>query len=647
MKSHMTNNMTSNMKKISRNVLGTALTTAFLVSCGGGESTNLADPVRPIATTCTADNCVKGVFVADGVVEGLNYECGNIRSKTNFQGEFSCPLDAAPSKVVFQVSHADTGNKVTLGEYTFRPVFKPATQSTPASYQAVPLLTPDKRVYVTPRELVGDQFSNGFSDRVLSITALLRSLDSDFTTVAASSPAGIVNLTEANKLTFLQGLAASVSSTDAEFRNLVNPGLAAIHPSRQMPATGADMSGYQHIAQQATHAIAAGVYRSFEPVLLAVNPLINFKLLDENFESNLLLFSRASFAGKAHSVAGSGCTAADCYTSFGYMNFGVDRSGRLFGFGTTEMRLAGSPQADPLALSPVTGQKWPNSGNVANLTLRLLNSDVSARPETILMTQGQVDQGSMANDPEVYKDYFGTETSVDARLGRWQLKNGSTTLMGGGGDALTPRMELRHSFNAFPILSPEVWDSDLIADLPLHIKAKISEGCSPEPCTPASVEVNFSILEDGSIISDRDSDCADVDPVTLIDSASSPTPSAQELPIGVITRAFVNDGAGATGGKYLIPLILLPSELVAELEQQQGVTSPVTRQIEIGTSVSARLRVDSGSSKRGEIYDNSSATADSGLIWGDVYMLNKTTGTVTNDPKWGGKITTSLAVCPP
>lgn len=639
MKSHMT----SSMKKTSLKLLGTALATALLASCGG-ESSNLADPERPIVSTCTADTCVSGIFVADGVVEGLNYECGNIRSKTNYQGEFSCPLEKAASKVTFVISHADTGNKVTLGEYTFRPVFKPATQSTPASYQAVPLLTTDKRVYVTPRELTGEQFSNGFSDRALSITALLRSLDSDFTTVAASSPAGIVNLTEANKLTFLQGLAASVSSTDAEFRNLVNPGLEAINVSRKLPATGADMSDYQHIAQQATHAIAAGIYRSFEPGLL--NPF--FLLLDEKFELNVLLLNRVSFAGKANSVGGSGCTAANCYTSLAYMNFGVDRSGRLFGFGTTEMRLAGNLQADPLALSPAPGQTWPNSGNIANLTLRLLNSNLSTRPETILMTQGQVDQGSMANDSEVYKDYFGTETSMDARLGRWQLKNDTGgVLMGGGGDALPPRMELHHSLNAFPILSPEVWDSDLIADLPLHIKAKISEGCSPEPCTPASVEVNFSIQSDGSIISDRDSDCADVDPVTLIDSASSPTPSAQELPIGVITRAFVNDGAGATGGKYLIPLILLPSELVAELEQQQGVTSPVTRQIEIGTSVSARLRVDSGSSKRGEIYSNTSATADSVLVWGDVYMQNKTTGTVTNDPKWGGKITTSLAVCPP
>jgi len=639
-------NMKSNMKKTSLKLLGTVLASALLASCGG-ESTNLPDPARPIVSTCTADNCVTGIFVADGVVEGLNYECGNIRSKTNYQGEFSCPLEKAASKVTFLISHAETGNKVTLGEYTFRPVFKSATQSTPASYQAVPLLIPDKRVYVTPRELTGEEFSDGFSDRALSITALLHSLDTDFSVVTTISPASIVNLSEANKLTFLQGLAATTSSTETGFRDLVNPGLEEISASRKIPASGASMSAYLPIAQQATHSIAAGIYRANEPTYLLTGAGIipGFETLDKAESSNLAGiagYSRLPFAAKTKSAAlntvtnMSTCTAEDCNTFFGYMNFGVDRSGRLFGFGTTEMRLTGALLTDPLAMSPVLNQKWPNSGDLKDLTLLMQNSNGTPRPETILMTQGVVDQGSMANDPEVYKAYFGTDTSVDARLGRWQLKSGNDVLMGGAGDTLPPRMELRHSYNAFPILNPDVWNS--IPDFPLHIKAVISEGCETAPC--AFVEVNFSILEDGSIISDRDSDCAAVDPVTLIDSASSPTPSAQELPIGVVTRAFVNDGAGATGGKYLIPLILLPSELVSSTE---------TRQIEIGTSEAARLRVDSGSSKFGEIYSNSSATADGVLIWNDFYMLNKSLDQATGDfdPKSGGKITTSKAVCMP
>lgn len=626
----------SNMKKTSLKLLGSVLATALLSSCGG-ESTNLPDPARPIVSTCTADNCVSGIFVADGVVEGLNYECGNIRSKTTFQGEFSCPLDEASSKVTFVISHVDTGNRVTLGEYTFRPVFTKKTVNgvDASTYEAVPTQTIDKRVFVTPRELTGEQFTSGFSDRALGITALLHSLDTDFTAGLIVSPASIVNLSEANKLTFLSGLPATanseprkVSSTDADFISLVNTGLTAIDPGREILP---NLQDYIPIAQQATHALAAGIYHASEPTLL----ISLFNLLDKLTGGSpaiedIDLYSRLPLAGKTKSaplVSGaSTCTASDCYTSFGYMSFGVDRSGRLFGFGATEARLAGVIQNDPLALVPALNQTWPNSGDLKNLRMNIIdNSDTSSfRPESIFMTQGVVDQGSMAAASSMYMDYFGADTSVDSRLGRWQLKNGSAVLMGGAGDTLPPRMELHQSYNSFPILNPEVWSG---ITFPLHLKAVIT--CkATEPC--GSVEVNFTVLADGNIISDKDKNCSVVD-ASLIDGAST-----QELPIGVVTRAFANDGANGTGGKYLIPLILLPSELVSSTE---------VRQIEIGTSASARLRVDNGSFG---MYSNVSESEDAELSWNDFYYFNKSYNASSGASiKSSGTIVTSKAACAP
>lgn len=610
------------MKITSMKLLGTALASAFLASCGG-ESSNLPEPARPIVSTCTSDTCISGIFVADGVVEGLNYECGNIRSKTSFQGEFSCPLDAASSKITFLISHPETGNKVTLGEYTFRPVYtsittydEAGTPSTTSSYEAVPKLTTDKRVYLTPRELISEQFSSGFSDRALKITALLHSLDTNFTVGAAVSPANIINLSEANKLIFLKGMLAAeddkpriVVSSDADFTSIVNPGLAAVGAGREISS---DLQDYLPIAQQATHAISAGIYRSNEPALLYTG-FPSFSGLDDP-TITLDSIVRLPFAAKNTSN-----------TFYGYMNFGVDRSGRLFGFGATEMRRAGTLLTDPLALSPSLLQTWPNSGNLKDITLNIHNSDATLRPETIVMLQGVVDQGSMANDPGVYKDYFGTETSVDTRLGRWEMKSGGSVVMGGG-DFLAPRMELRHRLNAFPILDPDVWNG---ISFPIHLKAKITESCETAPCI-VSEYVNITVLADGNIISDRDGNCKAVDSA-LKDTVSA----AQELPVGVVTRAFTNDGAGATGGSYLIPLIMLPSELLP---------AGTTRQIEIGTTAPARLRVDAASSKFGEIYSNASAAVDDELSWIDVYMINKSG---TDDYKWRGTVTTSKRTdCP-
>lgn len=617
------------MKKNSLKLLGSALATVFLASCGG-ESSNLPDPERPIVSTCTADNCVTGIFVADGVVEGLNYECGNIRSKTTYQGEFSCPLDSATNKVTFVISHSETGNRVTLGEYVFLPVYTTSTTytsgtpTTISTYEAVPSQLPDKRIYVTPRELTNEQFTDGFSDRALSITALLHSLDTDFSVGAAASPANIVNLSEDNKRTFLTGLVTSgtdpsiVTSTDTNFRDLVNPGLEAISVLRKLPASGADMAAYIPIAQQATHALAAGVYRSNEPQipLYSAGGLISgFKLLDETLGVSTS-FTRMPFAAKSSNN-----------TFYGYMSFGVDRSGRLFGFGAAEMRLAGVVQNDPLALIPAPNQAWPNSGNLTALTWGLQNSNGTPRSESIVMKQGVVDRGSMANDPEVYKTYFGVDTSVDARLGRWEMKDGGSVLLGGS-DLLPPRMELRHSYNAFPILNPEVWNG---VSFPIHLKAVITEGCETTSCP--TVEVNFSVLADGNIISDRDANCASVN-AQLKDAANT-----QELPIGVVTRAFVNDGAGATGGHYLIPMILIPSELISTTE---------IRQIEIGTTAPARLRVDA-STHFGKIYSNSSEVEDLALDWVDFYFYQKRFGPVAQagSAKETGKMTTEIAACAP
>lgn len=624
----------SNMKKTSLKLLGTALASAFLASCGG-ESTNLPEPARPIVSTCTADNCVSGIFVADGVVEGLNYECGNIRSKTTFQGEFSCPLDEASSKVTFVISHADTGNRVTLGEYTFRPVFtrKKVNGVDTVVYEAVPTQTTDKRVFVTPRELTGEQFTSGFSDRALGITALLHSLDVDFTAGIAVSPASIVNLSEANKLTFLSGLPATVnneprkvSSIDADFISLVNTGLTAIDPAREILP---NLQDYVPIAQQATHALASGIYHASEPVIL----ISLFDLLDKLTGGNpdiedVEIYSRFFLSGKTKSApllsGASTCTTSDCFTFFGYMSFGVDRSGRLFGFGTTEARLAGVVRSDPLALIPALNQKWPNSGDLKDIRMSIRDSDMSLRPESIHMTQGVVDQGSMANSPSMYMEYFGADTSIDSRLGRWQLKNGSTILMGGGSDTLPPRMELHQSYNSFPILNPDIWSG---ISFPIHLKAVITEGCDSAPC--GSVEVNFTVLADGNIISDKDKNCSAVN-TSLVDGVST-----QELPIGVVTRAFANDGASGTGGKYLIPLILLPSELVSATE---------VRQIEIGTTASARLRVDNGSFG---IFSNVSESVDAPLSWNDVYYYNKSYTPTGASTKSSGTIVTSKAACAP
>lgn len=474
-------------------VLPALMVSIFALSGCDAGSSNLDDPIQGPASSCTGDKCTPGIF--SPVVKDLEYKCANITALTSANGFFSCPVNETVS---FLISHPESDFTIQLGNFVMKKPYANAV---------------DNRFFVTPRNLAGSETSTLIGNRELNITALLQALNS-LTGVTPGQPSYRISLPSADKKAFLNALGQSLDAADfeltpADFALLVNGALnAAGKPSL---ASEADT---KILLASAVNATVAGIYYSFAP------------LSNDGISQLLLLTTQTGLAATPGFI---GQSVSE--TLLGHIALGVDRSGRMFGFGEyvkgANLRTAPREYLDfrlvasnALAVAPSgNALLWPYNGNLKGLSFALENTNI------VTLTQGVVERGAMASTAEQYEEQYilGDATASTGKLGTWSAS----------GPITAGRFNLYRSGFIFPVLTPEVWDS---MSFPLHLTAKIYKNSKTvENCTTAACllkEVPLTILADGNVVTDSNNDCAAVDPVTLNDG------SITEEPVGVVNRAY-------------------------------------------------------------------------------------------------------------
>jgi hypothetical protein len=504
-----------------------------LSGCGAGSS-NLDDPVTGPASSCTGDKCTPGIF--SPVIEELDYKCANITATTLPTGYFSCPVDET---VTFQISHPSSTFSVRLGSLAMKKVFEGAT---------------DKRYFVSVRDVAGSSSSAVVSNRELNSLALLYALNS-VVDPTPGGPSDRIDLSNADKLAFLTALNRSLDAeldlAPADFALQVNSALnTAGKPSLASEAT------IRALLATSVNATAAGIYYSFAP--LSVDGINHLLLLTTG------LTNTPGFIGQSGGLS-----------LLGHLAMGVDRRGRMFGFGEyvqgVDLRTATRQYMDfrvaaahDLALAPSgNALLWPYSGNFKGLSFNLENGNM------ITLSQGRLERGAMASTADQFAEQYklGTAAQSSGKLGAWTAS----------GSIPAGRINLyRHGF-IFPVLPTEVWDS---ITFPLHMTASVykSSNDGADCTTPACLlkAVPLTILADGNVITDGDNaeaaDCAAVDPVTLSDG------SMTETPVGVVNRAYAIEGAA-------------PAKLDISLLLPVTTFTDKRRHIELGTWSSAMVQL--------------------------------------------------------
>lgn len=519
----------NDMKKSTLLLPGLVASALILSGCGGGSS-NLDDPVTGPASSCTGDTCTDGIFTP--VVEDLDYQCANITAVTAPNGFFSCPVDET---VTFRLSHPDSPFSVRLGSFTMKKVFAAAT---------------DKRYFVTPRNLAGTTGTTVIGNREQNILALLQALDT-VTDPVPGQPSDRIDLSAADKLAFLTALGRSLDAeldlAPADFALAVNAALnMAGKPSL---ASEADT---QTLLKTSVNATVAGIYYSFAP--LSTEGINQLLLLSTG------LTNTPGFIGQSGSN-----------NLLGHLALGVDRSGRMFGFGEyvqgVDLRTAAREYIDfrvvasnSLVVAPSgNALLWPLNGNLKGLSFTLQNTNV------LTLSQGLVERGAMASTPAQYEEQYelGTAAESAGKLGTWTAS----------GSIPSGRINLYRSGFIFPVLTPEVWEG---ISFPLHLTAKIYKSSDTETnCTSAACllkEVPLTILADGNIVSDGNADCAAVDMGTLSDG------TVTEAPLGVVNRAFA---ATDTASPFLDVSLLLPTSTFSDKRRhvEMGTWSPAYLQL--------------------------------------------------------------------
>lgn len=583
--------MNKNISKIIRVAVGLA-SVGLIISCG--ESTNLADPSKAVSTQCTDENglCVAGRFIDDAVYN-LDYECGKVKGKTGLDGSFSCPLG---SQVTFLIKNpkdvSSAPKQIVLGEIAVqRPAFLGATIKT--------------FFYVTPQKL--------FTDRVqkLNMVRLLQALSDN--PDSADSPAYIIFLSDMNKEK-LASLAASLKpedfklpiSTSADpalpsagsFDELVKPLLDAFTPAKTLISE----SKASEYLQRGINSSYAGVYTSPAGILASV--VLN---RDTGGMTGSNTTDNKNFIATLWSV--------------------VDRKGRVMGGGvysyesaTPNQLLSTNPKPMELQALGTPGvaqtPAWPNSANLSGLAFSLRNENKAAIDAELMITQGVIDREAIAGTDipgpsgarSIYRNLFDEMTAPLGRLGRWKLKEGLTQTIAPDDTVYS----LVRSAPAAPALDPDLWRV-IAPSLPLNLALTFYNSDVTPPCDttngcPIGDPVRVTILTDGNIVSDIDSDCnATIDKDTLVDDVSLPG-EQQELPLGLVQNIFQSRANDLPANATFMTLALIvpnrtPYDTNAYLPYAQFLTN---------FGVGVMLRVDDGA---GQYQLHSSSTNADGTTY--------------------------------
>lgn len=607
----------------------------FLTACSS-EDNNLPDPPTSVISKCSdisGAECVSGRFI-DDAVKNLNYTCDKVTAVTDVTGAFSCPVNTT---VTFSLRSDNPSvlRVVTLGSAKVLAPGKGLSDST---------------FYITPRELAGNAGAASFNNAALNIVRLLQVLD-QYRLADLSSPADFVDIRESDKV-YLSLLSRDILPADFalapdDFDDLIEPlvdqlvadDVLALRPPRQILT--ADQA--RSVLEKGMHATVAGIYQAGNS---GVGSFVDSgDMLSEGFSADY----------------------------FGALNLGVDRRGRLFGFGVYS-ELDGLVPADKRFISyrpeymdlntQAVGSvaKWSNAGTVQGMRFDMENGYFTE------LAQGTFVRGIVAGSKKVYDALLGEETtSVQSLLGRWRVANGAGSDVNTAGNS---RVSIFRSRNVVPTIDPDIWAT---LNFPLHVTATFYNAdsiCRTTPLGEGEVgtvhpdlddcptgvplgELSFSILADGNIVSDFGQKCATVDAETLQEQAPF---TGTEIPLGVVGAAFVLPGETSP---YLSLTMLLPrhASVPADLiYAQMGINNICSASAETcERSLQIRLKASDGqawdNNKKNENFPNNRRA-----IWSNQYHQFKALqldGSLTDAEKTAfgkkssGTLVSQFTACPP
>ena len=529
-----------------------AAVAAALTACGG--SNNLDDPVTEIKSSCVGATCVSGQFV-DEPVAGLNYRCENVVGETSATGMFSCPNN---SVATFYLKAKNGTREIVLGSV------KIAKVVSVNNYQTV------KFLQITPRNLVEN--GNAIDDltapenkvtQVLNIIRLLQAMGDP--TDAYPGASGRITLTDERKKA-IEALETDFSSAlfaTSNFDSLIQPVLAKVGTTgATLPTTAAAIDRYM----TGFRAIQAGVYEANPQVFSGFVDLEKLNLLD------------VGVVGQSGSTVEVGSNRISQKALEGFL-FMLDRDGKSLGFGLEwldEVQTSPSDASDlsiprsssemrfksaPVDLTPVSNNIGFNMSGLIkpNFSFHVGAAGTGENLGTVQITAGIMEHGFILGHPVFYRNLFGLSDSepVDPKkIGAWK-RLGPTGLTQYEGNATIQR------FRTFdPFLDPVVWKTlstlpsgqNAKPVFPLHLTmtlrnndARPLSGCGANGCVVGRVD--FTVLENGNIVSDVDRDCS----ALKTDGSDQDAEGQREYRLGSVA-ALIQE----LSSSYFSPVMLIP-----------------------------------------------------------------------------------------
>lgn len=543
----------------------------LLVSCG--ESNNLDDPQQvSVVTTCDDlkdIECANGYFI-DDVVGNLDYECGKVKSVTDFNGSFACPVG---SDVIFSITNPDNvaGKKIVLG--------KTAVKAN-ARYGF------ETYLYIRPSSL---------SSNPVVIKNIARLLQSFHASPAVAgdldSPARALFIPDADKRKLIalvetvDGTAANNAFESAAFDAAVQPFMTEI--DREL----ADESIVDGLLKKGFYSTVAGLY---------FNPGFAISLTENTRGSGIDGLSAS------HYFQGATWTA-------------VDRKGRIFGFGVYATGPASLPancrfllplivpcEDDPdtasveeqpprlsLRMIPEGTTPWPQwkDDNAWAFSYALLDGSNAPIAGSTLTMNGVVDRGAVAGSASIYQNIFGVTATPP--LGTWTL-TGSPAF-----SASETAFTLVRSRGVASTLDPNLWRPDTALPateglhFPMNLEASFYDSsCSTTTPKPASCPIadtlRFTVLADGNIVSNNNGSCG-----TGINTTTLMTPNGQEYPLGMVAQIFGSNFNGTTTpGRVYINLILMVPDRAEFPLALRGIQVGDSTDVTGASAGKVRIRVD-------------------------------------------------------
>lgn len=511
---------------------------ALLSACGEGSNT-LTDPKVSEAETITScennSSCVDGVFVSEPVV-GLNYVCNLVEGVTDENGLFSCPNK---STVTFFLKSSTGNRKITIGKYHVN--FAGGKQFS--------------KLFVTPEDLVTAVDGHALTTAQLSnVLRLLQALDSDGTTSNNTINRIVIDPKDKKAIDKLDAdiVVSDFSKTDIQFDQLLEPMFSEI-TGKSISAITSEQAVARY--QSALPMIHSGVYE-VAPSLFTILRNDGTKFFNGMFGrfdgsdlySMVTMFVMVDREGKAIGNALEWkSTLADSNNSIFQSRLFFEETPAYLDFNSNEVL-------------------FENNGNVKPNFL--LNSATGK----VKISQGKIFKGFISSDAFMYRDIYGLpeSTEIDSNsLGKWQRFGLDNQIQLTG----TFNIEKSHDVNMY--LDNTIWktiDNVSVGEkpiFPLHLKLILRDNDRTPACGGETGngcvlgEMGITILDNGNIITDRDSNCSTVDAITLQDSSTA----MQEQRLGLVTTVLSDTTNKA------IPLIT-PMILVGSWARQLPATDP-------------------------------------------------------------------------